>query len=79
MVDFCFQSEISNTNNDYVYGRPNGTSVSISMACNRGTPYDERTFITLVQNGKQSQKHNVYNYKGNIEIHIFRTEHTLFK
>ncbi|XP_033743583.1 uncharacterized protein LOC117329658 isoform X2 [Pecten maximus] len=44
-------TEESGTNNDHVYGRAHGTVVSLTDACNRAEPYEESTFISLVQSG----------------------------
>ncbi|KAJ8297863.1 hypothetical protein KUTeg_024394 [Tegillarca granosa] len=39
------------TNGDYIYGRSVGTAVTMSLACNRQTPYEQGTFVTLVKDG----------------------------
>ncbi|XP_062594716.1 uncharacterized protein LOC134256124 [Saccostrea cucullata] len=38
--------------NDYVYGIMTQSTISMSDACNRATPYEQGTFITLVKDGE---------------------------
>lgn len=37
---------------DFVYGIMTQTNITMSDACNRATPYETGTFITLVKDGK---------------------------
>lgn len=50
-----FVLDLAATNGDYIYGRSVGTAVTMSLACNRQTPYEAGTFITLVKDGKLSK------------------------
>jgi hypothetical protein len=38
--------------NDFVYGIMTQTNITMSEACNRPTPYEAGTFMTLVKDGK---------------------------
>lgn len=39
------------TISDYVYGVLEGTSVSLSQACDRTKPYEASTLVTLIKDG----------------------------
>ncbi|KAK3099346.1 hypothetical protein FSP39_003085 [Pinctada imbricata] len=69
-------TKITSTNNDYMYGALSGTSIDMATACNRATPYDQATFITLFKEGTldtgesvASCPHELLNNYGSVTIY----------
>ncbi|XP_069131303.1 uncharacterized protein [Argopecten irradians] len=50
-------TQLSTTNNDYIYARVDGLAVSMSDACNAPEPYHDGSFITLIKNGSVESGH----------------------